>query len=253
MKKFRRHPAAAVAASLLALLVVAARAHAVSSTAVAEQTNGPDNVDREKLSGFSPKQVIEVLDAWHLKAPLEECFTSQWCVVVHHQPPNDMEYACLSVCLPACLPAHPPGCCVFGGACPSGLCIVLVQTFLRSCEDGWRSLVCSLTHTWHHTRPRFDGETLLHSDRKLVEAACPSVPLVQWGRLWRRLDRLDPRITNSNQQQQREIHARATVSTASEQASASPPPVGRILSESDDLLSGYARASFWRWRRRRWW
>lgn len=37
-----------------------------------------------------------------------------------------------------------------------------------------------------------DGDTLMHSKRELLQEACPDVPLLQWDRLWRRVDEFRP-------------------------------------------------------------
>ena len=98
----------------------------------------------------------------------------------------------------------------------------------------------SLLDTWNLKKPfvtcfteqAIDGDAIVNSGKGLVQAACPSVPLLQWDRLWRRLSPyLSPeRTTGSGGGGDFVVDNEATASFEN----------NRRLNDDDDELSGFS-------------
>ena len=113
------------------------------------------DVTHEDVASADPQALVDILDQWHLKGPLEPCFVQQ----------------------------------------------------------------------------SFDGDTLVHSSRDLIQGACPEVPLVQWDRLWRRLTPLGI------------VEGKPTTARVDADASVSSNRVLSSAGSSDGPLQGYSGVS----------
>ena len=127
----------------------------VAVLASASAAGTAQDITHEDVASADPQALIDILDQWNLKGPLEPCFVQQ----------------------------------------------------------------------------SFDGDTLVHSSRDLIQGACPEVPLVQWDRLWRRLTPLGI------------VEGKPTTARVDADASVSSNRVLSSAGASDGPLQGYSGVS----------